>query len=94
MPEMDWNEREHALVLQEMAAGLMPPCVEIAVFDRSQAPRGFAALLPETVAVMAARGGKRVHESGRGYRFTSEAARVAGRKGGRALVAKRKAAAQ
>jgi general stress protein YciG len=47
-------------------------------------PRGFAAMDPERVREIASRGGKRVHELGKGHQFTSDEAREAGTKGGTA----------
>jgi general stress protein YciG len=47
-------------------------------------PRGFAAMDPARVREIAARGGKAVHAAGTGHKFTSDEARVAGSKGGRA----------
>ncbi len=47
-----------------------------------KARRGFAAMSPETQRRIASAGGKASHASGRGYRFTAEQAREAGRKGG------------
>ena len=44
--------------------------------------RGFAAMDPETHKAIATRGGRACHEQGTGHEFTSEEARVAGRKGG------------
>ncbi|MBX0289214.1 hypothetical protein K3G63_02120 [Hymenobacter sp. HSC-4F20] len=52
-------------------------------------PRGFAAMDPATQRRIASEGGKASHESGRGHRFTSEEARIAGRKGGQASRASR-----
>ena len=44
--------------------------------------RGFAAMSPEQQRRIASEGGRASHESGKGHRFSSEEARVAGRKGG------------
>ncbi|PJJ60823.1 KGG domain-containing protein [Hymenobacter chitinivorans] len=46
--------------------------------------RGFAAMDPEEQRRIASEGGKASHESGRGHEFTSEEAREAGKKGGKA----------
>lgn len=46
--------------------------------------RGFAALTPERRKEIAALGGATAHQMGRAYKFTSEAAKEAGRKGGEA----------
>ena len=47
-------------------------------------PKGLAALSPERRREIAAQGGKAAHQSGRAHKFTSEEARAAGRKGGKA----------
>jgi general stress protein YciG len=44
--------------------------------------RGFASMSPEKRREVASRGGKAAHARGKGRRWTSEEARVAGRKGG------------
>ena len=54
-------------------------------------PRGFAAMDPKLVSELAKRGGKAAHRAGTAHQFTSEEARVAGRKGGQATHAKRRA---
>ena len=45
-------------------------------------PRGFAAMDPQLVSELAKRGGKAAHRAGTAHQFTSDEARVAGRKGG------------
>jgi len=55
-------------------------------------PRGFAAMDRAKVAEIAAKGGKSAHKQGRAHEFTSESARIAGRKGGRATKTKKAAA--
>lgn len=59
-------------------------------------PRGFAAMDPKVVSEIARKGGREAHRSGLAYEFTSETARIAGRKGGevhaRKMAAKRVAA--
>ena len=60
----------------------------------SEAPRrrrGFAAMDPKLVSELASRGGKAAQRAGTAHRFNSEEARVAGRKGGQATGAKRRA---
>ena len=62
----------------------------------SEAPRrrrGFAAMDPKLVSELASRGGKAAQRAGTAHRFNSEEARVAGRKGGQATGAKRRAKA-
>ncbi len=53
-------------------------------------PRGFAALDRKLGSEIARKGGKAAHSAGTAHEFTSEEARVAGRKGGRATHAKRR----
>jgi uncharacterized protein len=53
-------------------------------------PRGFAAMERRLVSEIARKGGKAAHSAGTAHEFTSEEARVAGRKGGRATHAKRR----
>ncbi len=55
-------------------------------------PRGFAAMDRKLVSEIARKGGKAAHSAGTAHEFTSEEARVAGRKGGIATHAKRRAA--
>jgi general stress protein YciG len=58
---------------------------------RPRKPRGFAAMDRKLVSEIARKGGKAAHSAGTAHEFTSEEARVAGRKGGRATHAKRRA---
>jgi general stress protein YciG len=51
--------------------------------------RGFAAMDPNLVSELARRGGKAAHRAGTAHQFTSDEARIAGRKGGIASQAKR-----
>ena len=44
--------------------------------------RGFGTLDPETRRRLASKGGKAAHASGRAFKWTSDEARDAGRKGG------------
>jgi hypothetical protein len=55
--------------------------------------RGFAALTPEQRRAVASSGGKAAHANGTAYRWTSEAAQVAGRKGGQRSALARRCAA-
>ena len=50
--------------------------------------RGFAAMDPERRRRISSVGGKAAHAKGTGHEFTSEEAREAGRKGGRARAAR------
>ena len=55
--------------------------------------RGFAAMDPDRRRRISRDGGKAAHVKGTGHEFTSEEARAAGRKGGRARAAARAASA-
>jgi len=59
---------------------------------RPRKRRGFAAMDPRKVSEIASKGGKAAHRAGTAHEFTPEEAREAGRKGGYATHAKRKAA--
>jgi general stress protein YciG len=48
--------------------------------------RGFASMDPEKQKQIASMGGKAAHANGRAHEFTSDEARVAGRKGGQAVA--------
>jgi general stress protein YciG len=52
-------------------------------------PRGFATMDRALVSELAQRGGKAAHRAGTAHQFTSDEARLAGRKGGLATHAKR-----
>jgi general stress protein YciG len=56
--------------------------------------RGFAVMDRKVVSEIASRGGKAAHSAGTAHQFTSDEARVAGRKGGRATHARRREALQ
>jgi general stress protein YciG len=47
--------------------------------------RGFASMNPERQREIARKGGRAAHEKGTAHEFTSEEARIAGRKGGQAV---------
>lgn len=57
---------------------------------RPRRPRGFAAIDRKLLGEIARKGGKAAHSAGTAHEFTSEEARVAGRKGGLASHAKRR----
>ena len=57
--------------------------------EKPRKARGFAAMDPTLVSELAKRGGKAAHRAGTAHQFTSDEARVAGRKGGMATHAKR-----
>jgi general stress protein YciG len=59
---------------------------------KEKKPRGFAALTREHVQQIAQMGGRAAHAAGKAYRYTSDKAREAGKKGGQATAAKRRAA--
>ncbi len=54
-------------------------------------PKGFAAMTPERRREISQKGGRSSFEKGVLYRFTSETAAAAGRKGGKARAANRDA---
>lgn len=54
-------------------------------------PRGFATLPVEKRRELAKRGGMMAHAAGNGHGFTSDEAKVAGRKGGLQAAANRRA---
>ena len=67
-----------------------PPSPERAGQPKPRRPRGFAAMDRKLVSEIARKGGKAAHSAGTAHEFTTEEARVAGRKGGRATHAKRR----
>jgi general stress protein YciG len=58
--------------------------------EKPRKARGFAAMDPQLVSELAKRGGKAAHRAGTAHQFTSDEARIAGRKGGMATHAKRR----
>jgi general stress protein YciG len=78
--ENDNSASQNASVMQSAE-----PAVE-----KPRKPRGFAAMDPQLVSELAKRGGKAAHRAGTAHQFTSDEARVAGRKGGMATHAKRR----
>ncbi len=52
--------------------------------------RSFETMDPARLSEISSKGGKAVHAAGKAYRFTSEKAREAGRKGGFAKAKKRR----
>jgi uncharacterized protein len=52
--------------------------------DQESKKQGFAALDPDTLREISRKGGVAAHRLGKGHKFTSEEARAAGRKGGKA----------
>jgi len=62
--------------------------------SKPKRPRGFAAMDRTLVSAIARKGGKAAHSAGTAHEFTSDEAREAGRKGGRATHAKRRKAGE
>lgn len=60
---------------------------------KPKAKKGFAVMDPAKVRELAKRGGKAAHEQGVAHEFSTEEAIRAGRIGGRAIQAKKRAAA-
>jgi len=81
------NENDNQNIVPETAAAASETTQE----SKPRRPRGFAAMDPKLVSELAKRGGKAAHRAGTAHQFTSEEARVAGRKGGQATHAKRRA---
>jgi general stress protein YciG len=81
---------------QELAPDLPPRPVDSAdqgdAAAKPRRPRGFAAMDRTLVSEIARKGGKAAHSAGTAHDFTSDEARDAGRKGGRATHAKRREA--
>jgi len=75
---------------QELTPDRPPEPVEATGENKPKRPRGFAAMDRKLVSEIARKGGKAAHSAGTAHEFTSEEARVAGRKGGRATHAKRR----
>jgi len=50
--------------------------------EKPRKPRGFAAMDRKKVSEIASKGGKAAHAAGTAHQFTSDEARVAGKKGG------------
>jgi len=76
--------------LQELSPDRPPRPVEAHAESKTPRPRGFAAMDRSLVSDIARKGGKAAHSAGTAHQFTSEEARVAGQKGGRATHAKRR----
>jgi len=74
-----------------------PPRSEVggeSVDGKARRPRGFAAMDRRLVTEIARKGGKAAHTAGTAHEFTTDEAREAGRKGGRATHAKRRKAVE
>jgi general stress protein YciG len=66
-----------------------PPLPPSSPETKPRRPRGFAAMDRTLVSEIARKGGKAAHTAGTAHEFTSDEAREAGRKGGRATHARR-----
>jgi general stress protein YciG len=88
----DRSQTEQSGETQELTPDRPPQPVEGEA--KPKRPRGFAAMDRKLVSEIARKGGKAAHSAGTAHEFTSEEARVAGRKGGRATHAKRRKAAE
>src|SRR3981081_3347991 len=89
-PQVDDSEPQTANSdSQELTPARPPPAREHAGENKTKRPRGFAAMDRKVVSEIARKGGKAAHSAGTAHEFTSDEARVAGRKGGRATHAKR-----
>jgi general stress protein YciG len=84
------NEPNDAVQPAENTEPQAPPAVAPSE-EKPRKRRGFAAMDPKLVSELATRGGKAAHRAGTAHEFTSEEARIAGRKGGLATHAKRRA---
>ena len=85
----DAGESQASSPLHELTPDRPPQRAEAAE-SNGKRPRGFAAMDRKLVSEIARKGGKAAHSAGTAHEFTSEEARVAGRKGGRATHAKRR----
>jgi general stress protein YciG len=77
---------------QHLAPDLPPRPADSTSEVKPRRPRGFAAMDRKLVSEIARKGGKAAHSAGTAHEFTSDEARDAGRKGGRATHAKRREA--
>ncbi|HEY8041826.1 MAG TPA: KGG domain-containing protein [Polyangiaceae bacterium] len=75
---------------QELTPDLPPQTVDASGEAKPKRPRGFAAMDRKLVSEIARKGGKAAHTAGTAHEFSSDEAREAGRKGGRATHAKRR----
>jgi general stress protein YciG len=76
---------------EQLATSNSEPAEAVAPPSSPAKRRGFAAMDPKLVSELATKGGKAAHAAGTAHEFTSEEARVAGRKGGMATHARRRA---
>jgi general stress protein YciG len=98
MPETQSRTGSYDTSLSSSAAGpqgLTPDGPPQTVRDEAgeaavKRPRGFAAMDRKLVSDIARKGGKAAHSAGTAHEFTTEEARIAGQKGGRATHARRR----
>lgn len=74
----------------EQVVAVAPPAPAEVAPAPARARRGFATLDPARVREIASKGGKAAHAAGTAHQFTSDEARVAGRRGGQASNARRR----
>jgi len=89
-PHVNANESHSARAEAQELTPDRPPQPVDSDETKTKRPRGFAAMDRKQVSEIARKGGKAAHSAGTAHEFTSEEARVAGRKGGRATHAKRR----
>ena len=89
-PNPQVDDRHDDSSQNELTPDGPPHRVEASGESKPKRPRGFAAMDRKLVSEIARKGGKAAHSAGTAHEFTSEEARVAGRKGGRATHAKRR----
>jgi hypothetical protein len=80
--------------VHELSPDRPPQPIEGSGETKPKRPRGFAAMDRTLVSAIARKGGKAAHSAGTAHEFTSDEAREAGRKGGRATHAKRRKAVE
>jgi general stress protein YciG len=89
-PQVNGGQSGSESEQHELRPDRPPQATEVAGEQKPKRPRGFAAMDRKLVSEIARKGGKAAHSAGTAHEFTSEEARVAGRKGGRATHAKRR----
>jgi general stress protein YciG len=89
-PQVNGGQPQAEPEQHELTPDRPPQPLEATGEGKPKRPRGFAAMDRKLVSEIARKGGKAAHSAGTAHEFTSEEARVAGRKGGRATHAKRR----
>jgi general stress protein YciG len=74
---------------QENESTATAPATREVAAEKPRKPRGFAAMDRRKVSEIASKGGKAAHTAGTAHKFSSDEAKVAGRKGGLAPHKKR-----